>query len=175
MASRQRRGSCISAKSGRCRQRNLCRLNSRRPPSSSETPLLDKKHRVIALDPYYMGESKTPSHGFLFALTVSTVGRRPLGIQASQINAVSQWVKAGDKDRPVHVHAFGPRTSLMALCAKAVHGGGIDELHLTDGMASLKEVIRKDIGVNQQPELFCFGLLENFDIPLLKSMAGLSK
>jgi hypothetical protein len=137
--------------------------------------LLEKKHRVIALDPYYMGESKTPSHGFLFALTVSTVGRRPLGIQASQINAVSQWVKAGDKDKPVHVHAFGPRTSLMALCANAVHGGGIDELHLTDGMASLKEVIRKDIGVNQQPELFCFGLLENFDIPLLNTMAGQSK
>ena len=61
----------------------------------------------------------------------------------------------------------------MALCAKAVQGDSIDGLHLTDGMASLNEVITQDIGVNQQPELFCFGLLENFDIPLLKSMAGL--
>jgi hypothetical protein len=132
--------------------------------------LLGKKHRVIAFDPYYMGESKTPSHGFLFALTVSTVGRRPLGIQASQISAVASWAKAGDK--PVHVHAFGVRTSLMALCARATQRDCCDELHLTGGMSSLKEVITKDTGVNQQPELFCFGLLELFDIPLLKQLAG---
>ena len=134
--------------------------------------LLDKKHRVIAFDPYYMGESKTPSRGFLFALTVSTVGRRPLGIQASQISAVATWVKMSEEDKPVHLHAFGTRTSLMALCAKATQRDCCDKLHLTDGMSSLKEVITKDIGVNQQPELFCFGLLELFDIPLLKQMAG---
>ncbi|MGZ0166203.1 MAG: alpha/beta hydrolase family protein [Planctomycetales bacterium] len=136
--------------------------------------LLARKHRVIAIDPFYLGESRIPARDFLFALTVSTVGRRPLGIQTSQISAVAEWAKARDKDKPVHVHAFGPRTSLMALCAKAARGDSIDGLHLTDGMASLKEVITQDIGVNQQPELFCFGLLENFDIPLLKSMAGLT-
>ena len=132
--------------------------------------LVEKKHRVIAFDPYYMGESKTPSRGFLFALMVSTVGHRPLGIQASQISAVSSWAKASGK--PVHLHAVGPRTSLMALCAKATVRDCCDELNMTDAMFSLKEVITKDIGVNQQPELFCFGLLEHFDIPLLKQMAG---
>ncbi len=132
--------------------------------------LVEKKHRVIAFDPYYMGESKTPSRGFLFALMVSTVGHRPLGIQASQISAVSSWAKASGK--PVHLHAVGPRTSLMALCAKATVRDCCDELNMTDAMSSLKEVITKDIGVNQQPELFCFGLLEHFDIPLLKQMAG---
>ena len=132
--------------------------------------LVEKKHRVIAFDPYYMGESKTPSRGFLFALMVSTVGHRPLGIQASQISAVSSWAKASVK--PVHLHAVGPRTSLMALCAKATVRDCCDELNMTDAMSSLKEVITKDIGVNQQPELFCFGLLEHFDIPLLKQMAG---
>lgn len=132
--------------------------------------LLNKKHRVIAFDPYSMGESKTPSRGFLFALMVSTVGSRPLGIQASQISAVASWAKGEGK--PVHLHAVGPRTSLMALCAKATQQDCCNELHLTDGMSSLKEVIAKDIGVNQQPELFCFGLLELFDIPLLKQMAG---
>ena len=117
-----------------------------------------------------MGESKTPSRGFLFALMVSTVGRRPLGIQASQISAVASWAKGGDK--PVHLHAVGHRTSLMALCAKATQRDCCDEIFLTDDMSSLKEIITKDIGVNQQPELFCFGLLELFDIPLLKQMAG---
>ena len=132
--------------------------------------LVEKKHRVIAFDPYYMGESKTPSRGFLFALMVSTFGHRPLGIQASQISAVSSWAKASGKT--VHLHAVGPRTSLMALCAKATVRHCCDELNMTDAMSSLKEVITKDIDVNQQPELFCFGLLEHFDIPLLKQMAG---
>jgi hypothetical protein len=136
--------------------------------------LLARKHRVIAVDAFYLGESRIPARDFLFALTVSTVGRRPLGIQTSQISAVAEWVKTDDKENPVHVHSFGPRTSLMALCAKAARGDSIDGLHLTGSMTSLKEVITQDIGVNQQPELFCFGLLENFDIPLLKSMAGLT-
>lgn len=136
--------------------------------------LLASKHRVIAVDPFYIGESRIRSRDFLFALLVSTVGRRPLGIQSSQINAVAEWAKSSDKNTPVHIHSFGPRTSLMALCAKAVRGESIDGLHLTDSMTSLKEVITQDIGVNQQPELFCFGLLENFDIPLLKVMAGLT-
>lgn len=143
----------------------------RKSLTSEVKSLLDKKQRVIAIDPFYLGESRIRSRDFLFALMVSTVGRRPLGIQASQIGAVARWVKAGDK--PVHVHAFGQRTSLMALCAKATQPDCCDELHLTDGMSTLKEVIAKDIGVNQQPELFCFGLLEQFDIPLLKLMAGL--
>lgn len=134
--------------------------------------LLARKHRVIAVDPFYIGESRIRSRDFLFALMVSTVGRRPLGIQVSQINAVAEWTKARGEEKPVHVHAFGTRTSLMALCAKALQRGDIDELHLTDDMTSLKEIITQDIGVNQQPELFCFGLLENFDIPLLKLMAG---
>jgi len=60
----------------------------------------------------------------------------------------------------------------MALCAAAVDGQGMSQLHLFDELVSLKDILRKNIGVNQQPELFCFGLLEYFDIPLLKTMAS---
>lgn len=137
--------------------------------------LLDNKHRVIAVDLFYLGESSIPARDFLFALTVSTVGRRPLGIQVNQINSVTKWVKADSQEKPVHVYSYGPRTSLSALCAAAVDGTSTGGVHLTDGMTSLKEVLTNDLGVNQQPELFCFGILEHFDIPRLKTMAGLTE
>ena len=35
---------------------------------------------------------------------------------------------------------------------------------------SLKQVIDSKLGVNRAPELFCFGLLEQFDIPQLEAM-----
>lgn len=145
--------------------------SGRRSLAKEVQALLEKKHRVIALDPFYLGESKIASRDFLFALLISSVGRRPLGVQASQINSVASWVKSGSKDQPVHVYSYVPRTSLMTLTAAAVDGAGIDQIHLSEGMSSLKEILKNDLGVNQQPELFCFGLLEHFDIPLLKQMA----
>jgi len=39
-------------------------------------------------------------------------------------------------------------------------------------MDSLKEVIENNGSVDKTPELFCFGLLEHFDIPQLKAIAG---
>src|SRR5258708_17775782 len=49
--------------------------------------------RVIAVDPFYFGESKITKRDWLFALLVSSVGDRPLGIQASQIAAGVRGVK----------------------------------------------------------------------------------
>ena len=42
----------------------------------------------------------------------------------------------------------------------------------TDPLPSLHEVIRNNWSVDQKPELFCFGLLEAFDIPQLKNLIG---
>ena len=39
-------------------------------------------------------------------------------------------------------------------------------------MKSLKEVIQQNMTVDQAAELFCFGLLEWFDIPQLAALAA---
>eukprot|EP00913_Durusdinium_trenchii_P008874 g8340.t1 len=46
--------------------------------------LLKAGHRVLAIDPFYFGESKISKRDFLYALLISAVGDRPLGIQAGQ-------------------------------------------------------------------------------------------
>ena len=48
----------------------------------------------------------------------------------------------------------------------------IASLHLFDCYESLKQVFEQKVGVNQAPELFCFGLLEQFDIDQLKGLIG---
>ena len=67
------------------------------------------------MDPFYFGESKISKRDFLFALLLSSVGDRPLGIQASQIAAIARWLKT-----PVSIQAFGPRSSLIASVAAAL-------------------------------------------------------
>ncbi|MBN9660214.1 MAG: DUF1080 domain-containing protein [Acidobacteria bacterium] len=116
--------------------------------------------RVIAVDPFYFGESKIARRDWLFALLISSVGDRPLGIQASQIAAVARWAKAG-----VTVEAFGPRTSLIGSVAAALEPKAISLTKPHGALSSLQDVLRSDMTVDQFPEFFTFGLLEAWDLP----------
>jgi hypothetical protein len=135
--------------------------------------LLAEGQRVLAIDPFYLGESKIEDRGYLFALLVSSVGARPLGVQADQLQAVTRWATA-KFGSPVRRHvAIGPRISLAALIAAAT--GTTDErpqqLELHGSLGSLREVIEKNWSVDEYPELFCFGLLKVCDIDGLTKLA----
>lgn len=131
--------------------------------------LLNQGRRVIAVDPFYFGESTIETKGFLFAILVAALGERPLGIQAGQIAAAARWARERHGG-PVEVHAVGPRTSLAALIAGALETEAIAGLRLEESFHSLREIIEHDLGANQTPELFCFGLLEAFDIQQIAAL-----
>ena len=116
--------------------------------------------RVVAVDPFYFGESKIAKRDWLFALLISSIGDRPLGIQASQIAAVARWIKS-----PVTVESFGPRTSLIAAVAAALEPKAITATKTHGALSSLHDVLRSDMTVDKYPEFFTFGLLEAWDIP----------
>lgn len=126
--------------------------------------------RVVTVDPYYFGESKLGARDWLFSLLVSTVGDRPLGIQASQVAAVGRWAKKEYPKEEVTLLAVGPRTSVVAVVAGALEPETFAAVEKKEGLASLKSLIRENKSVNESPELFCFGLLERFDIPELKAL-----
>ena len=132
--------------------------------------LLESGHRVIVFDPFYFGESKITQRDFLFALMVATVGDRPLGLQASQTAAIARWAADRYKGNPISLVANGPRASVFALVAAALETDAIAQVELNGSPGSLKEVIEQNWGVNQYPELFCFGLLEAFDIKHIASL-----
>jgi hypothetical protein len=129
--------------------------------------LLAAGQRVIAVDPFYYGESKIEKRDFLFALLVAATGERPLGLQASQIAAVARW--AGG---PVTLAAVGPRSSLVALVAGALEEKAIVRVDLQKCYGSLKEILEQGLGVDKAPELFCFGLLEAFDVKQIAALVA---
>ncbi|MFQ5732813.1 MAG: alpha/beta hydrolase family protein [Planctomycetaceae bacterium] len=134
--------------------------------------LLKRGCRVLAVDPFYFGESKIARRDFLYGLLISAVGKRPLGVQAGQVAAIAGWLKKRNAKDRVTVVSAGPRTSLIALCAGGLQPTAIDGLELHDSFAGLKQVLEQDLSVNKTPELFCFGLLEQFDVKQLAALAA---
>jgi hypothetical protein len=94
-----------------------------------------------------------------------------LGLQANELTAIGRiWSSKGMG--PITVVADGPRTSVMALVAAALDDRSFRSLELRGSLGSLKELIEKKGSFNDTPELFCFGLLQEFDIAQLVAMAA---
>jgi hypothetical protein len=127
--------------------------------------------RVVAIDPWYFGESKVAQKDYLFALLMLTIGDRPLGLQASEVAGTARWIAGRFKDEPITVVAVEPRCSTFALVAGAVEEA-IGTIELNGALGSLKEVIEKDWTMEKTPEMFCFGLLEAFDVAHIAAMAA---
>lgn len=144
----------------------------RKELSATVETLLKERRRVVVIDPFYFGESRLGRRDFLFALLVASVGDRPLGIQASQLTAAARWLAGDRKLGPVTLASVGPRSSVFATVAAALAPESIGGLELRQPLGSLREVITKNLGVDSQPELFCFGLLEKFDVPQLRALVA---
>ena len=130
---------------------------------------LRQGRRVIALDPFYFGESHIETKDWLWSLLIAALGERPLGIQAGEIAAAARWAR-DRHDHAVEVHAVGPRTSLSALIAAALETDAISGVRLEESFGSLAEIIERDLDARQAPELFCFGLLEAFDLEDIRAL-----
>jgi len=146
--------------------------NGRKSLSKDVERLLDGNHRVLALDPFYFGESKIKGRDFLMGLLLSAVGDRPLGVQTSQLASIARWLKHERPGSPVIVRSSGPRSSLFVLIAAALEQQAIDRIELSGSFGSLKEIIEQNKSVQEAPELFCFGLLEQFDILQLAALCA---
>lgn len=102
---------------------------------------LARRQRVIAIDPFYFGESRIPKLAGLWAILVAAVGERPLGIQAGQIAATARWLQTARQLGPVTVISVGPRSSLFALVAAGIEQDAILGLEQFGAMSSLKEIL----------------------------------
>ncbi len=128
--------------------------------------------RVLAVDLFYFGEAGRKTRGYLHALLIAAVGERPLGIQAGQVAAVARWTRQEHGSGPVLLAATGPRSCTFSLVAAAVEEKAIGEVELAGALGSLKEVIEQNRGVDQTPEMFCFGLLAESDIKHLAALVA---
>ena len=133
--------------------------------------LLAAGQRVLAIDPFEFGESSMAGRTYLYALLVATIGDRALGIEAGQVAATARWAAAKFNATPA-VQTIGPRSGIVALTAAAMEPHSFGSMQSAQQIESLHSVLLNNWTVSDKPELFCFGLLESFDVPQLKALAG---
>jgi hypothetical protein len=133
--------------------------------------LLKAGNRVILLDPHAFGEARYDHHGYLFALTLGTLGKRPLGIQAGQVAAIARAARDHHK-HAIRLIAHGERSSVVALVAAGLEEKAIGAVELHDPLPTLKLILEQSRSYDQSPELFCFGLLEKFDMRQLAALVA---
>lgn len=132
--------------------------------------LLNAGQRVVAVDLWYFGEAKPNEKDWLWGLILNTLGQRPLGLQAGELAAVARLI--GPMKKPVTVMAIGPRSSTIALVAAALEPKAIDSLELHQPLGSFQEIIEANRVVANMPEMFCFGLFEQFDVKDIASLVS---
>lgn len=133
--------------------------------------LLKKGCRVICFDAVLFGHAKPPGSLYQNAQVMSTVGARPLGIQAAQIQAAARFFSTRYQLANLDIKASGIRVGLASLCAKALGEPLIGKLDTTGLPTSLKSLLLPMAQFDGVPELYCFGLLEWFDVPELRALA----
>lgn len=134
--------------------------------------LLAAGKRVLAVDPFYVGENKIATRGYLYSLLVNSTGARHVGLQADQLAAIARWAEKQWPGKPVELNANGPACTIPALAAAALEQKAIATVKLNQPLDSLHRAIDEDWEMGNHPEAFTFGLLEAFDVPQLKTVVG---
>jgi dienelactone hydrolase len=125
--------------------------------------------RVLVADIFGTGELKPywKKH-----MLLNAAGVRPLGIQVAQILALAAWLRETSGGRPVSLQAGGLAMSVAALVAVALEPPLFGDL-LTDSLPdTLGRLIDWPVDYESAPSLFCFGLLERFDVSDLIRLRG---
>ena len=96
---------------------------------------------------------------------------RVVKVRRSQLRAAIEALAEEHGFSELVIHSVGPRTSLAATCAAALDGDNVIDDVVTTGLPdSLKKFLEPGHSFNQTPEIYCFGLLQNFDIPQLREL-----
>jgi hypothetical protein len=123
---------------------------------------------VIAADILGTGELR---HDWKHHMLLGAVGERPLGIQAAAIIAVCEWARKHIARMKISLHAAGIVCSVAALAAAALKPALFDELVADALPDTLRRLLDWPVDYMAAAPLFCFGLLERFDVSDLMDLA----
>lgn len=120
---------------------------------------LAQGRRVLVADILATGELEV---GWQHQMLVATAGQRALGLQVGHLLALSGW--ANDKFGAPRIIARGELVSVVALVACALKPALVRALETQNLIDSLARLVEWPKAYADAPSLFCFGLLEQFDI-----------
>ncbi len=133
--------------------------------------LIAEKRQVVAVDPVFMGRTQPhESKGDRLAMVMNMTGQPALGVQAAQLVAVCQWVRDAGHISEIAIYAKGCNAGLASLVAIAASPGTAGDLTLEDMPVSLGALIETGVSYAKYPAVFCYGLLEQFDVSELEAL-----
>ena len=137
---------------------------------------VNRAEQVLAIDLLLTGGSAprkpVPAD---YALLLASVGQRPIGIEAAQLIAATEWLCHTAGTRRARLESYGMRSQVAALLAAAIAPQLFWELGVHNGMSSLRYLLDTPVNYKAAPDLFCLDLLKEFDIDTIASLAAPTK
>jgi hypothetical protein len=124
--------------------------------------ILSGGRRVYLADIYGTGET---APDWPFHMLMASTGHRPLGMQVGQVMALTGWIRRVNRRKQIDLFTKGPITSTVALMATALQPERVSSLATSSLFGTLGSLIAADYRYEDLTPLFCFGLLNKFDIP----------
>lgn len=146
---------------------------------SSAAEISDRVNRgeqALAIDLLLSGDMSPDDRGggaqpAYMALLLATLGDRPIGIEVSQLIAVSEWLQTTYHPKSIRIECTGIRSQVKALIASALRPPLYQEIVVHRGMHSLNYLLDAPIMFDAAPDLFCLDLYKHFDLDRLAVLA----
>jgi dienelactone hydrolase len=137
---------------------------------------LNRGEQVLAVDLVFTGDAAPKQEDFEeFPLLLATTGDRALGIEASQLIALAQWVKKNFGGHNLRVESTGIRNQVPVLIAADLEPSLFSDVAIHDGMPTLKYLLDAPVKFESAPDLFCLDLFKAFDIDRFAMLAEPTK
>jgi dienelactone hydrolase len=134
---------------------------------------VNRGEQVLALDLIFNGFTRpqTPDPTDWETLT-SSLGDRPLGLEAAQLLGVARWLRETNANRAVKIETDGIRSAVIAAVAAAIDPGAFSSITSRHPMKSLSYLLNAPVAFRSAPELFCLDLYKDFDIDSIAAIAA---
>ena len=101
-----------------------------------------------------------------------TLGDRALAIEAGEVVALANWMRARSGRQTVRIETRGIRSQTVALLAAALAPKLFSEIVTRQGMTSFAYLLNHPVSSDDAADLFCLDLYKEFDIDELEAMLG---
>jgi len=132
---------------------------------------IDRGEQVLALSVLFTGDGNPPEQDLeSFAYMMAAVGAPPLGLEAAQLIAITDWARQRWHPSQIRLESSGYRMQVVSLVAGALQPRLFKSITIHKGMHSLSYILDKPVRSDKVPDMFCLDLYKDFDLGMLKTL-----
>jgi dienelactone hydrolase len=145
----------------------------KRQAGAAVSDRINRGEQVLAVDLLFTGDAGTDKpRPPLYTQLLSTLGDRPLGLEAAQLIEIARWFRVRAGAKAIRLETTGFRSQVAAEVAAAIEPGLFSEIVVREGQASLAHLLDAPVDYSAAPDLFCLDLYKEFDLDRLGVMAA---